>query len=120
MNTIDFEKSFPNLPPEILAIASALQNLILRLFPAAFVTSDQDNAGYGFGSGYKGLVFTITPYRKHVNLGIAQGASLDDPHGLLEGTGKVHRHVKLDKIEQVTDTALEELMRRAIKIAYKK
>jgi hypothetical protein len=48
------------------------------------------------GSGYKGLVFVISPFKTHVNLGIVHGATLADPAGLLEGTGKVHRHVKLN------------------------
>lgn len=34
-------------------------------------------------------------YRTHANVGFFQGASLPDPAGLLEGTGKRMRHVKL-------------------------
>jgi len=33
-------------------------------------------------------------YRAHVNVGFFRGAALDDPAGLLEGSGKRMRHVK--------------------------
>ena len=33
--------------------------------------------------------------KQHVNLGFDKGAEMDDPHEMLEGTGKLMRHVKL-------------------------
>ena len=37
----------------------------------------------------------VVGYAKHVNLGFCEGAGLRDPEGLLEGTGKAMRHVKI-------------------------
>jgi hypothetical protein len=37
----------------------------------------------------------VAAFKAHVNIGFFQGASLDDPKGLLEGSGKRMRHVKL-------------------------
>jgi hypothetical protein len=37
----------------------------------------------------------VDAFTAHVNVGFFQGAELDDPAGLLEGTGKFMRHVKL-------------------------
>ena len=37
----------------------------------------------------------VNVYTAHMNVGFFQGASLDDPSGLLVGTGKYMRHVKL-------------------------
>jgi hypothetical protein len=37
----------------------------------------------------------IVAYEKHVNLGFNQGASLPDPHGLIAGTGKSIRHIRI-------------------------
>jgi hypothetical protein len=34
-------------------------------------------------------------FRAHVNVGFFRGADLDDPSGLLEGTGRRMRHVKI-------------------------
>ena len=114
MNLIDFESKFPASNPEILELASELQDLVLTIFPNAVISEDEDNIGYGFGSGYQDLVFVISPYKEHVNLGIVNGASLDEAHNLMSGKGKVHRHVKLQHIEQVQSPELRELMVRAL------
>ena len=41
-------------------------------------------------------------YADHVSLELAEGKFLDDPGGLLEGSGKARRHVKLYGVEDVT------------------
>jgi hypothetical protein len=48
-----------------------------------------------------------------VNLGFNYGAELPDPAGLLEGTGKLFRHVKLRSAGQLDDPRLIELVRHA-------
>ena len=119
MVPVDLEQEFPELQPKVLEIAAELQRMILSIFPTADVTSDGENIGYGFGSGYKNLVFVISPQSEHVNFGIVKGAALVDPKGLMEGRGKVHRHVKLRRIEQVHDPELEQLMHNALQTAQK-
>ena len=37
----------------------------------------------------------VNAYKSHVNVGFFYGALLDDPAGLLEGSGKRMRHVKI-------------------------
>jgi hypothetical protein len=37
----------------------------------------------------------VNSFKSHVNVGFFYGASLEDPAGLLEGSGKRMRHVKL-------------------------
>ncbi|MCJ7536511.1 MAG: hypothetical protein MUO57_13355, partial [Anaerolineales bacterium] len=54
------------------------------------------------------------------NLGIVNGAVLDDPKSLMEGKGKVHRHVKLHQVEQAQNPDLEHLMLRAQQAAQKR
>ena len=46
----------------------------------------------------------------HVNLGFYRGADLPDPAGLLQGSGKRMRHVKLPAGEEVDEAALEALI----------
>lgn len=55
----------------------------------------------------------VAVFRAHVNLGFFQGASLDDPARLLQGTGKRMRHVKLKPGASVDPAALEALVRAA-------
>ena len=49
-------------------------------------------------------------FKAHVNVGFFRGAELADPDGLLEGTGKFMRHVKLRPGQQVDDAALKRLV----------
>jgi hypothetical protein len=59
-------------------------------------------------------VFVIAPYRSHITLGIARGADLEDDLGLLEGSGKIHRHVKIRSIQEVENPDLNQLMTSAL------
>ena len=46
----------------------------------------------------------VNAFKSHVNVGFFRGAEISDPKGLLEGTGKYMRHVKIDPSCEV-DTA---------------
>ena len=52
----------------------------------------------------------VNAFRAHVNVGFFRGAEIADPNGLLEGTGKRMRHVKLRPDHQVDAEALKELI----------
>ena len=52
----------------------------------------------------------VDAFTAHVNVGFFRGAQLADPHGLLSGTGKLMRHVKLRPGEVVDEVALEKLI----------
>ncbi|HCT79280.1 MAG TPA: hypothetical protein DGG94_14695 [Micromonosporaceae bacterium] len=100
--------------PAIAALARQVCDVILARFPDATVTADDQNIGFGTGTGYKGLVFTVAPARAHVTLGIAGGATLPDPAGLMEGGGKVHRHIKIRAASDLERPELAALMDAAI------
>jgi hypothetical protein len=52
----------------------------------------------------------VGAFKAHVNVGFFHGAELSDPHGLLEGTGKAMRHVKLRPAGELDATPLSELI----------
>jgi hypothetical protein len=54
--------------------------------------------------------------KNHVTFGFHYGTSLDDPQGLLEGTGKNLRHVKLRKTEGLEQKGLRNLVRAAARL----
>lgn len=62
----------------------------------------------------KGNVCWILAYGDHTDFGFFRGTSLDDPRGLLEGTGKGLRHVKIWKPEDVRPDNLVPLLRQAV------
>ena len=55
----------------------------------------------------------VNAFTAHVNVGFFLGAELLDPNGMLEGTGKFMRHVKLRPEKEVDPAALEKLIRAA-------
>jgi hypothetical protein len=55
----------------------------------------------------------VNAFKDHVNVGFYQGAALDDPAGLLEGTGKRMRHVKLKPGRERDLAALGDLIEAA-------
>lgn len=56
----------------------------------------------------------IAPQTKYVNLGFFYGASLTDPDGLLEGTGKALRHVKVHQLTKANKPGLRNLLIEAV------
>jgi hypothetical protein len=55
----------------------------------------------------------VNVFRDHINVGFFHGAMLDDPAGLLEGSGKRMRHVKLKPGHAIDDIALTSLISAA-------
>ena len=56
----------------------------------------------------------VNAFKAHVNVGFFRGAVIPDPDGLLEGSGKFMRHVKLEPERDIDAGAL----RKLIEIAY--
>ena len=52
----------------------------------------------------------VNVFKSHVNVGFFNGALLQDPAGLLEGTGKRMRHVKLKPGRELNLAALTDLI----------
>jgi hypothetical protein len=55
----------------------------------------------------------VNAFRAHVNVGFFRGAEIADPDGLLEGTGKFMRHMKLGPGRDVDTAALARLITTA-------
>jgi hypothetical protein len=55
----------------------------------------------------------VNAFRAHVNVGFFRGAELADPHAILEGTGRIMRHVKLSPPHEVDAEALRKLIATA-------
>ena len=59
-----------------------------------------ENAPFGY----------VNSFKNHVNVGFFYGAALEDPAGLLEGSGKRMRHVKLRPGTELNSAALQDLI----------
>ena len=62
--------------------------------------------------------FCLVPiYHQHLNLAFSKGTLLKDPHKLLQGTGKLMRHIPIKKIADYRNAAVKELIKEAITLA---
>jgi hypothetical protein len=55
----------------------------------------------------------VNAFKSHVNVGFFRGAEIADPDGLLQGTGKLMRHVKLKPEEDIDAKSLMRLIEAA-------
>lgn len=112
-----FEELLAGVDPELRPICTTLRDLISELHPDRYeiVWKRQRIASYGVGPKKMTEHYAyIAPQTKHVNLGLYHGASAADPEGLLEGTGKRLRHIKIRSVEQATSAEIRRLIAEAV------
>lgn len=100
-------------------LALRTRELVLNAMPEAVeqVNPGYKNITYAPGSRMADAILYISPHTSHVNLGFMQGTQLPDSESLLEGTGKLLRHVKIRKVEDVERPALRALLEAALEPA---
>ena len=85
------------LDPSVRQIAQAIRDLVLNTAPGLKETIKWSNPNYSKNDN----VFYIAATEKYASLGFFRGASLTDPQGRIEGTGKNLRHVKVKALEDL-------------------
>jgi hypothetical protein len=107
--------------PEIQDLALKLRALVLEeMAPCYENIYDAYSAvaiGFGTSDRLRDGVFHIAVYSQHVNLGFNDGATLDDPKGILEGAGNRIRHITIKKPEDIKRPEIRAYIRRARKKA---
>jgi hypothetical protein len=73
--------------------------------------------GYGTSERLRDGIFHIAVYSKHVNLGFNDGATLDDPKGILLGSGNQIRHITIKTPADIKRPEVRAYIRRARKKA---
>ncbi len=103
--------------PEVRNLTLATREYLLNLIPGAMEQADAKAKviGYGFGTRYVDMVCALMPTKAGITLGIGWATKLPDPKKLLEGTGKVHRHVKIKSKSDLQVPALKTLLKAAHK-----
>lgn len=99
-------------PDSTQTLVQRARKLLRDWLPEATETEDSSARlfGYSYGPGYRGTVCTLILSKSGAKLGIPQGASFPDPHKLLRGAGKVHRHVPLNAAEDLQRPGVKELI----------
>jgi hypothetical protein len=113
------EEFLTSLPAAVQEVARALQERIRELLPDAVEQrhGGWKVVGYSWDGSMKSSICAIAPHSGHVNLQFFRGIELDDPEGLLVGTGKSARHVKLQDLSDVRRPAIEGLIEQAAELA---
>jgi len=101
----------------VKTIAEDLRALLIGLHPDVVeVPRKGDKAvSYGFGEKKMSEAYCyLMPQTDRVNLGLYHGALLEDPNGLMEGTGKKLRHVKVFDRETARSAKVAHLVHMAM------
>lgn len=112
-----FEVVMAQFDPLVQELGRAARALIFDVLPQTVevVWTQQRIIGYGTGPKKMSEHFCwIGPAKKHIALGFYYGAELPDPDGLLEGTGKLLRHVKIRTLDDLKRPGVRQLMEIAI------
>ena len=108
------DEFFATYRADVRDICRGLRMLVAEVLPDAEETffEGYKNLSYGTGGSRsdQDLICYIAPFKTSVNLGFYRGALLQDPHGLLAGTGKLLRHVKFTQREQTDNERVRELL----------
>ncbi|MFD4375110.1 hypothetical protein ACFXKE_24160 [Streptomyces sp. NPDC059202] len=103
---------------EVATIARRAREVVRKAVPDAVEEVDTSARllAFTFAPGtYKGIVTGLILHSQHVNLQFGEGVELaaHDPDGLLTGTGKKARHVKLRDPQAPEDPRVVRLVRAA-------
>ena len=112
----EFQAFLSAWPPHVQEIARDLRELIFATLPKPMEMIDTSSKviGYGFSRRYADMLCSLIPSKAGVKLGIAHGASLQDPRGLLAGKGKVHRHIDFRSSADVGRPGVKSLLKSAL------
>lgn len=103
--------------PAMRPIAERLREIVVDVDPDTVEVVRLGDRAATYGVGPKkmseGYAY-ILPYKNWVNLGFYKGAELPDPAGVMEGTGKKLRHVKVRSADDAGRPEFRALIEEAL------
>lgn len=109
----EIDEFFGESNDDVAAIARAARRLVLDVLPDAREMLDRPDGLVAYATGprpMKDFWAAVVPHTRYVNLQLANGALVEDPAGIVEGTGKRIRHVKLHTVDDVDRPILRSLL----------
>ena len=100
------------LEPPLRRLAEALRCLIIEAHPGMTETIKWGNPVFE----REGKVCYLAATRAYVSLGFFNGAALSDPEGILEGTGKKMRHVKVRNLSEIRGNWFSSWVRELVQL----
>src|SRR5262249_35931621 len=115
------ERFIARFSPEVRSVAKAAPATMRKRLPGAaeFAYDNYGALAVGFGPGElpSQAIFSIAIYPRCVNLMFRFGAELDDPKGILLGTGNQMRHLRLPSAATLDEPEVRALMDQAVETA---
>jgi hypothetical protein len=112
-----FEDLMAMTVPDMQPIAARMREIVFEIDPDAVEVVRLGDRAATYGLGPKkmseGYAY-ILPHQNWVNLGFYKGADLPDPTGILEGTGKKLRHIKVRSIKDAERREVRALIEEAL------
>ncbi len=111
-----YEKILSRADPAVKQLTERAKSLITEAMPEAVEVAwpRQNIVSYGVGPKKMSEHFCyIAVLKDRINLGFYYGAELPDPDRLLEGTGKLLRHIKIRTLSDLENPAVAGLIDRS-------
>ena len=112
-----FDEALSRSSSQVKEIARRLRELIIEVYPDVVEVPWPKQKIIGYGVGLKKMsehFCYIGAHREHVNLGFYYGTELPNPEGILEGTGKKLRHIKVREVEEVAQPTLRQMIKSSL------
>jgi hypothetical protein len=112
------EELLQRFEPPIRSLVRAARTKLRTLMPTALelVYSNRNAVAIGFASSDRrgDWIVSLATYARGVNLYFIYGVALDDPHGLLQGSGNQGRFVRLESAAMLDRPEIVALIEAAI------
>jgi len=93
-------------------IASEVRRIILKSAPEAEESIKWAQPVYELNGPFA----YIKAFKNSVNFGFWRGVDINDPDGLLQGTGEKMRHFKLTSLDDINVSVFSDFVQQAIKL----
>ena len=116
----DFEYLLDFKGQKVIDLFIDLRQFILELYPEStelLYHTHALTAVFSVSEKLSDAFCHIPVYSEHVNLGFNKGTLLKDPNQLLTGTGKLIRHIEVNKLKDFRNPAVTTLIKEAIDFA---
>ncbi len=116
----DFQSVLETKPQSLVELYLDLRNFVLELYPDSnellyhtHALTSLYTVSEKMGDGF----CHIPVYSEHLNLGFNEGTLLSDPKTLLQGTGKLIRHIPIKATTDYRNPEVKTLLQEAINMA---
>ncbi len=93
-------------------IVSEVRQIILKTAPEADESIKWAQPVYEVNGPFA----YIKAFKNSVNFGFWRGVDINDPEGLLQGSGEKNRHFKLSSLDDINAAVFSDYVRQAVKL----